>query len=81
MRTTLNLDDDVAVRLAELAKREGTSLSRVANDVVRAGLLARERPQPLPPYDPPVLRTGKPLMDVTDISEVVGLLDETDGRG
>lgn len=76
MRTTLNLDDDVAERLSELARRRGVSLSRVANEMVRAGLRAtsaRRRPEP---YDPPVLATGKPLVDVTDVAAALERLDD-----
>jgi hypothetical protein len=38
MRTTLTLDDDVAVRLAEEQKKRGTSFKDTVNAVLRAGL-------------------------------------------
>jgi len=75
MRTTLNLDEDVAQQLAELARSRGTSVSRAANQVLRGGLLAGRQPQALTPYDPPRLDTGKPLLDVTDIGETLEILD------
>jgi hypothetical protein len=75
MRTTLNLDDDVARRLTELARRSGRSLSRVANDVLRAGLRDLQRRPPPGPYEPPVLGTGEPLLDVTDVGEALERLD------
>lgn len=81
MRTTLNLDDDVAARLSELAKRQGRSLSRVANDTVRAGLAAMARREPLRPYEPTVFSTGRSRYDLTDISEVLGVLDDLDADG
>ena len=75
MRTTLNLDEDVARQLADQARRRGRSRSRVANDLMRAGLLAQQRPAALPPYDPPVVDTGQPLIDVTDVGEALEQLE------
>lgn len=76
MRTTLNLDDDVAAALSHDAGREGRSMSRVANDLIRAGLRARhERARTEEPYVPPVVDTGRPRVDVTDIGEVLEILD------
>jgi hypothetical protein len=75
MRTTLNLDDDVSQQLAELARTSGRSVSRVANQVLRGGLLAQRHPVALTKYDPPRLDTGRPLIDVTDIGEALEKLD------
>lgn len=76
MRTTLNLDDDVAERLTELARSRGTSLSRVANELVRAGLRSLAAPSRAEPYEPPVLRTGRALVDVTDVASALELLED-----
>jgi len=38
MRTTLTLDDDVAQRLKERARREDQSFKRTVNEALRAGL-------------------------------------------
>ena len=38
MRTTLTLDDDVAVLLKRLIKRRGTSLKETVNEALRNGL-------------------------------------------
>ncbi|HVM10082.1 MAG TPA: ribbon-helix-helix protein, CopG family [Acidimicrobiales bacterium] len=76
MRTTLNLDDDVAERLTELARRRGTSVSRVANELVRAGLRATAARTRSQPYDPPVLRSGRALVDVTDIAAALERLED-----
>lgn len=75
MRTTLNLDDDVARQLSEQARRAGRSRSRVANDLIRAGLLAQRHPEAIEPYDPPVVDSGRPLIDVTDIGEALERLE------
>jgi len=76
MRTTLNIDDDLTVQLGELARREARSVSRVANDLIRAGLVARSRERlELALYDPPTFDTGRPLIDVTDVAGALEILD------
>jgi hypothetical protein len=45
MRTTLTLDDDVAVKLREELKRSGGSFKELVNDVLRTGLSTRHRLQ------------------------------------
>lgn len=44
MRTTLTIDDDIALKLKSEAKRKGKSGSfkEVVNDTLRRGLLAKE---------------------------------------
>jgi hypothetical protein len=44
MRTTLTLDDDVAVELERLRRRTSASFRQVVNDTLRAGLRARAAP-------------------------------------
>ena len=44
MRTTLTLDDDVAIRLAELQTALGQSFKDVVNQTLRVGLERRARP-------------------------------------
>jgi hypothetical protein len=75
VRTTLNLDPDVAEQLSAQAREQRRSLSRVANDVLRAGFVARRRAVALPVYDPPEVDTGRPLIDVTDIGEALERLE------
>ena len=75
MRTTLNLDNDVAAQLTAISDQRGTSLSRVANDLIRAGLVSTNVRPALVPYDPPVFDTGPPLVDVTDIATALEVLD------
>jgi len=45
IRTTLTLEDDVAQRLEAEARRTGTSLKHVVNDLLRHALAARRRPE------------------------------------
>jgi len=44
MRTTLTIEDDVAIRLERLRERRGESFKAVLNDVLRRGLEAVDRP-------------------------------------
>ncbi len=75
MRTTLNLDDDVAAPLGELARESHRSLSRVVNDLLRAGLAARRTTQHSDPYDPVVFDSGEPVIDVRDVAEALESLE------
>lgn len=75
MRTTLNLDTDVAAQLADRSRREARSLSRVANDLLRAGLRAEQAPVELTPYEAPAFETGRPLVDVTDVAAALEVLE------
>jgi len=44
VRTTVTLDDDVFGRLKQISRAEGIPFRQALNDVLRAGLLAREEP-------------------------------------
>jgi hypothetical protein len=76
MRTTLTLDDDVAVRLERL-RRGGRTLREVVNEALRAGLDALER-------SPTASRKSytEPVdiqLLVPNIDDVWGVLDAVDG--
>jgi hypothetical protein len=48
MRTTLSIDDDVAVLLEKIRKDKGISLKQIVNTALRAGLLqltTQDRPR------------------------------------
>ncbi|MGQ0679860.1 MAG: CopG family transcriptional regulator [Actinomycetota bacterium] len=78
MRTTLNLDADIAASLSEKARLEGTSRSRAANELIRAGLRHVDAPEAAGSYQPPTFDTGRPLVDMTDIACVLEILDRGD---
>ena len=48
VRTTLTIDDDVAVRIEERRRRDGQSLKQVVNALLRQGL--RDGPPPATRY-------------------------------
>lgn len=76
MRTTLTLDDDVAVKLKRLAA--GGRFKEVANRALRLGLRALEEP----PSDVPYVtrpRPGKPyLRNLGNIAEVISEYERED---
>jgi hypothetical protein len=64
MRTTLTLDDDVAIRLERLRKERDTGIKETVNDVLRRGLDAAEKPPAKrKPFRTRVFDAGKPLFD------------------
>lgn len=58
MRTTLTLDDDLARRLKELAKRQGRPFKDVVNEILRRGLSNQEVAEPATPYRVDTFRGG-----------------------
>ncbi len=76
MRTTLTLDPDVAAAVERLRRDEGIGPSEAVNRLVRRGLLvAGEGARPA--YRPVPLDLGI-RVDVTNIGEVLDLLDQDD---
>ena len=74
MRTTLTLQEDVAAAVERLRRSEGIGVSEAVNRLVREGLA---KPKNLPFYEHDSYDMGQKL-DVTNIGDVIGLLDETD---
>jgi len=75
MRTTLTLDDDVAMLLKKLTQESGISFRDAVNQSIRRGLVAQESggtfelPQPR--------SMGKPTVDLTQALSLVASLDDT----
>ena len=74
MRTTLTLADDVAAAIDELRRSEGIGVSEAVNRLVRQSLVAPAAPSR---YEHSTFAM-EARMDVTNIGEVLGLLDEED---
>ena len=67
MRTTLTIDDDVAVELERLRKRREMSLKDVVNDVLRHGLKdINAKPKKREPFRTQPLDLGKPVLPNVD---------------
>jgi Arc/MetJ family transcription regulator len=74
MRTTINLDDDVASEVAKLQRERGLGLSAAVNELARAGFrTARQEYH----YEHLSHDMGA-LVDLSDVADVLDLLDEAD---
>ncbi|MGH3664671.1 MAG: DUF2191 domain-containing protein [Egibacteraceae bacterium] len=82
MRTTLTLDDDVAVQLERLRARGDRPFKQLVNEVLRAGLARADREErgPAGPYTRGV-SLGRPrLPDLDDVSEALAIAEGDDYR-
>lgn len=72
MRTTVNLDDDVAVEIERLRQERGLGKSEAVNQLARAGMRARPRRT--------VFRQRSAEIGLTvDVSNVAEALEQLDG--
>ena len=79
MRTTLTLDDDVAIRLRKLQEDEGLAFKEIVNAALRRGLEALERPAPdRPPYRVQPTDLGAPRIPLDSIADA---LEVAEGEG
>ena len=76
VRTTLTLDDDIAQKLADEARRTHRSFKAVVNEALRLGLLQQRSPS-RQPFRVRARRLG--LREGIDPSDIEGLLDRLDG--
>jgi plasmid stability protein len=81
MRTTLTLDDDVAVALERRRRERGHTLKREVNELLRVGLLHVDEERPIAaglqvePWD-----GGEPLMNIDNVAEVLAIVEGDDYR-
>jgi Arc/MetJ family transcription regulator len=71
MRTTVNLDDDVAAAVDRLRRERSLGLSEAVNELARAGLRAKE---PRRPFRQRTHDLGVGI-DVTNVAEALELLE------
>jgi Arc/MetJ family transcription regulator len=74
MRTTIDLDDDVAAEVARLRREKGLGLSAAVNELARAGVQASRTDYV---YQHPTRRMGA-LVDLSNVADVLELLEESD---
>lgn len=81
MRTTLTLDDDVAIKIEEARERRNATLKEVVNEALRLGLRALERPEREgeEPYRTPSTSLGG--CRLSDVDDVAGALALAEGEG
>jgi hypothetical protein len=77
MRTTVPIDDDLLRDLKEQAHREGTSLAKLVNRVLRVGLSTMRRPeQPKIAYRQKAFHMGPPKVPLDKALALAALLEE-----
>ena len=76
MRTTLTLDDDVAVQLERLRRARDLSLKDLINDALRRGLREmREPPRERRPFRTQAFHMGRPLINIDNVAEALASIE------
>jgi hypothetical protein len=77
MRTTITLDDDVAILLKRAQRASKQSFKEVVNAALRAGLAQLERPaKPRLPYAVRPLAVGRSLLgNIDDVAEALAVAE------
>ena len=77
MRTTITLDDDVAAKLASLARRSGRPFRAVVNEALRRGLVQVSAKTPREPFRVKVRDLGqlRPGLSFDNIGELLDLVE------
>lgn len=79
MRTTLTIDDDVAVQLERLRRERDASLKEVINDTLRKGLRAADMPaKQRKPFRMKTYKAGRFLVPIDNVAEVLALIEGED---
>jgi hypothetical protein len=83
MRTTLTIDDDVAVQLDNIRRKRHVALRVAVNEALRLGLreIADSRNRPQTPYQTPGVDLGRCLVDsIDDVTETLAVAEGDDFR-
>jgi len=77
MRTTLRIDDDIAEKLKDLARKEDVSFGRMLNRVIRAGLAAgKSASQPRKRFRQETFDLGEPAINLDKALALAGALED-----
>ena len=72
MRTTLTIDDDVAVQLERLQRKSDNSFKDLVNEALRRGLQQMgTEPKKRKPFRTRSSKMGKPLINIDNIAEAI----------
>jgi adenine C2-methylase RlmN of 23S rRNA A2503 and tRNA A37 len=76
MRTTLTLDDDVAVQLERLRRARNVNLKELVNEALRRGLQDMNAPtKKRRPFRTRAFHMGKPLINLDNVAEALAHLE------
>ncbi len=78
MRTTVTLDDDLAAKLKEEARRSGRPMKETINALLRLGLVARKRTRSRVPFTVQARDVGQ-LRGSLTLDKVGELLEQVEG--
>ena len=79
MRTTLTLDDDVAVQIERLRKERDLNLKDVVNEALRRGLRDLQKPPAeRKPFRTKTYNMGRPLIDIDNVAEAIAFVEGDD---
>ncbi len=76
MRTTINLDPDIAAAVERLRRTDGLGLSEAVNRLARTGLVGQKRG---PRFKQRTMDLGA-MVDVSNVAEVLGLIEGPEHR-
>ena len=77
MRTTVRIEDDLLLELKDKAARESSSLTRVFNQTLRAGLRAeQDTKKPRRRYHEKTHSLGVPRVDLTKALSIASQLED-----
>ena len=77
MRTTIQIDDILLRELKEEAHREGLSLTKLVNRVLRYGMNGLERrKKPKRPYREKTFPMGEPKLDIDKALSLAAMLED-----
>lgn len=81
MRTTLTIDDDVAVQLERLRREQQLSMRDIVNQALREGLQALQEPAASKPFVTQTVELGPPLAsNLDDVHEALATAEGDDYR-
>ena len=81
MRTTLTIDEDIAVRIRELRRQHGHSLKQVINRLLREGLRSRRQTPDAKPFRTTPHRLSlRPGFDAVGFNQLVDELEAEERR-
>lgn len=79
MKTTLTIDDDIAVQIERLRRERNASLKDIVNDAMRRGRVEMLRPGERKPFRTKVIRGSRLLIDnVDNVAEVLAYAEGDD---
>jgi hypothetical protein len=81
MRTTVQIDDDLLRDLKHQAQREGSSLAKLVNRVLRLGMrVLREGGKPARPFRETTFRMGQPKVNLDKALALAAALEDDEVR-